>query len=252
MNIQKENKTEDYEITFLPTEKKLGEIEEWLIEEEQKTGNGFYCNWNNIKASFDKNKLVTISLNNKTIGFASWQLITEKTARIEIAEIKPSYRNKGVGKKLTDELLNFLKDKSIYVVDLLCSPKESEPIWKSMGFLEFPELPEKYHFNSDNKKLYKILTDNLQQNTKRNNEETIELWNEEPSSINENTESTYIWYLEFLNGTRKLSKPIIQPANYHWRLCWKKNGRKIDDDKVKRFKTKIDFGSFIIIEELLF
>lgn len=251
MTTEIQNATTNYQVTFSPTDKQVGEIEKWLIAERQKTGDGFYCNWNIIKSSFDKNELATISLNNKTIGFATWRLYTDKTARIEITEVKPTYRKKGIGKKLTTHLLNFLKNKGVCVVDLQCSPDTSERVWKRLGFVEFPEPPENYNFNSnDNKKLYSILTEHLQTASVQSADETIELWNDEPYTTDENTPPTYIWNIEFIDGTRKLSKPIIHPAYYEWRLRWRINGKTIKDDKVKRFKTEIDFGTFIIIDEL--
>jgi len=242
--------TDSYQVTFSPTIKQVGEIEKWLIAERKKSGDGFYCNWDTIKSSHSRNELVTISLNNKTIGFATWQLTTERTARIEIMEVKPTHRHKGIGKKLTTKLLNYLTDKNICVVDLQCSPETSEPVWKKLGFIEFPDPPENYNFNSDDsKQLYIILTENLQTSSVQHTDETIELWNDEPYRTN-NTLPTYTWNLEFVPGTRKLAKPIIYPGHYEWRLRWKINGKTIKDDKVKRFVTEIDFGTFIIIDEL--
>lgn len=251
MKTQVQNITANYEVIFSPSDKQFGEIEKWLIDEEIKAGKGFYCNWKFIKSSFDNNELATISFNNTTIGFVTWRITTDKTARIEIAEIRPSHRKKGIGKKLIDHLIEFLKTKNIVVVDLQCAPADSEPIWKRLGFVEFPDPPERYKFNSDgNKKLYKILTDHLRRSSVRRNDETIELWNNEPYRTIEITPPTYIWNLEFTNSTRKLSKPIIQPASYEWRIRWSKNEKTIEDEKVKRFTTEIDFNSFIIIEEL--
>lgn len=251
MTTEIQNTTDNYQVTFSPTDKQVGEIEKWLIAERQKTGDGFYCNWKIIKSSFDKNELATISLNNKTIGFATWRLTTNKTARIEIAEVKPTHRKKGIGKILTTQLINFLTEKGVRVVELQCSSKTSEPVWKRLGFVEFPDPPEKYNFNSgDNKKLYSILSEHLQPSSVQRADETIELWNDEPYTTNDNTPPTYFWNLEFIDGTRELSKPIIHPAHYEWRLRWRINGKTIKDDKIKRFKTEIDFGTFIIIDEL--
>jgi len=251
MTTEIQNKTKNYQVTFSPTDKQVEEIEKWLIAERQKTGDGFYCNWNIIKSSFDKNELATISLNNKTIGFATWRLTTDKTARIEIVEVKPTHRKKGIGKKLTSQLLNFLKNKGVFVVDLQCSPDTSEPIWKRLGFMEFPDPPENYNFNfGENKKLYSVLVESMQTSSVPRTNETIELWNDEPYTTDENTPPTYIWNIEFINGSRKLSKPIIHPAHYEWRIRWNINGKTIKDDKIKRFKTEIDFGTFIIIDEL--
>lgn len=247
-----QNTTANFQVTFSPTDKQVGEIEKWLIAERLKTGNGFYCNWNIIKSSFIKNELATISSNNETIGFATWRLITEKTARIELAEIHQGHRRKGIGKILITTLLNFLRDKGMHVVDLQCSPSSSEPIWKRLGFVEFPDPPQKYKFNSSaNKKLYSILTEHLQTSSIQHADETIELWNDEPYMTNDSTPPIYVWNVHFIEGTRKLLKPIVHPAHCEWRLRWKINGKTIKDDKIKRFKSEIDFGTFIIIEELI-
>ena len=222
MKTETQNRTASYQVTNSPTIKQVDEIEKWLIVERKKSGDGFYCNWETIKFSYVKNELVTISKNNKAIGFATWRLTSEKTARIEIVEVKPTYRKKGIGKKITTELFNFLKLKNIFVIDLQCSPVTSEPIWKRLGFLEFPDPPENYNFSlSANKTLYTILTNHLHTNSTQVTNETIELWNNEPYTKNENTPPTYIWNIEFIDGTRKLLKPIIHPAYYEWRMRWR-------------------------------
>ncbi|REA57119.1 hypothetical protein DSL64_24465 [Dyadobacter luteus] len=136
-------------------------------------------------------------------------------------------------------------------MDLQCSPDSSEPIWKLLGFVEFPDPPEHYKFSSeDNKKLYSILTDHLPTSSVQRTGEVIELWNNEPYKTTNNIPPAYVWNLEFKDGTRKLTTPIIHPAHYKWRLRWSLNGKTIRDDKIKRFKTEIDFGTFIIIDEL--
>jgi hypothetical protein len=251
ISIQLQNMNEIYKVTFSPSDKHVKEIEKWLKAERKNTGNGFYCNWEIIKSSFDKNELVTISLNNHTVGFATWLLTTNKTARIEIFEIKAKLRNKGIGKKLLFELLNCLEDKDVYVVDLQCAPSSSELFWKHLGFLEFPDTPESYKFNSGgNKKLYKILIEHLQISSKKGINETIELWNNEQYTQNDHTPSTYFWNIVFKDETRKLTKPIIHPAHHTWRLLWSNNGVTVEDKKIKRFNPEIYFENFIIIENL--
>lgn len=245
--------TNSYQVSFSPTDKRVDEIEKWLIAEEKKNGGGFYYNWNNIKSSFDKKELVTISLNNKTIGFVTWRISEENIAGIEIIEVKPTHRKKGVGKKLINELLNFLKTKNIYVVDLQCSPATSELFWKSLGFVEYPEALKDYLFSQGkNKKLFMILIEHLQTSHVEVYDETIELWNEEEYRTSKDTPPKYIWNIEYKQGTRQLIKPIIHPGHYKWRLRWKAKGKTIIDHQVQRFGTKIDFHNFVIINELIF
>lgn len=148
-------------------------------------------------------------------------------------------------------LTEFLKDKGVYVIDLQCSPETSEPIWKRLGFLEFPDPPENYGPDlRGNKKLYTILVEHLQASPVQSAEETIELWNYESYTSNDNSPPAYIWNLEFIEGTRRLVKPIIQPGYRGWRIRWKANDTIKQDNQVKRFMKEIEFGTFVIIDEL--
>ncbi len=252
MATEKTNNGKNYEVTFSPKDKQLIEIEKWLLAEKRKTDTGFYCNWKSIKSSYNKNELATISFKNKAIGFATWQLTTDKTAKIEITEIKPSFRKKGIGRELITQLINFLKNKDVFVIELQCSPKNSEYFWKRLGFEEFPEPLENYNFNQDyNKPLYYILKEYLQTSSVKSEGETIELWNNEPHKAKD-TIPSYIWNIKFIDGTRILSKPIIKPAHNEWRLRWRINGNTIKDGRIKYFKSEIDFATFIIINELIF
>lgn len=238
------------QVSFTPRNNDILELERWLLSENENTRKGFYCNLSSIKSSYDKNELVIISSNDRPIGFATWRLNTEKTAEIVIAEVKPSYRRKGIGKKLITELLKFLSDKGIWVVHLQCAPKESEPTWKALGFLEFPDPPENYNFNiGGNKELFKILCAHLPTSSGQFGNETIELWNDEPH-ITDDTIPTYNWNVFILDSTRKLATPIIHPGYHQWRLRWRINGKTIGDSKVNRFPIDIDFENFIIIHEL--
>lgn len=239
-----------YIINFSPADHHISEIKKWLIDEERKTRKGFYCNWEIIKSSYVKGQLITISHRNRTIGFATFYSNTEKTIKIEIAEIKPSYRKKGAGKKLTAELLKHFKDKGVVVAYLQCAPETSEPIWKKLGFIEYPDPPENYNFNaSGNKQLFQILTPHINPNNLGESNERIELWNDEPYRTGD-TEPTYVWHLEFIPNTRKLKTPIIHPAHYEWRIRWTSNGKVIKDNKIKYFGKEIDYETFIVIDEL--
>lgn len=237
----------DYHVDFSPALAQIAEIEKWLIE-EHKTGSGFYCNWNVIQSHILKGNIAIISFHKESIGFITWRQTSEYTARIEIAEINPDYRRNGAGRKLVEELLLFFKNDNIKVVDLKCSPEKSEFFWKSVGFKEFPDPPKNYKFNpNDKKRLYHILTDFLIPNNAIEDGEVIELWNNEPHATDNNS-PTYIWDIR---NYQTSFLPIIHPAHYEWRLRWKRDGRIIFDDKIKRFKNEIDFGNFIIIKELL-
>lgn len=242
--------SDKYKINFSPTDKEISEIEKWLIDEDNKSGEGFYCNWNIITSSHRDKRLVSISHRNKAIGFATFYHSSDKTVKIEIAEVKPTYRKKGVGKKLVDELLKDFKEKGFLLVHLQCSPETSEPIWKRLDFIDFPDPPENYNFSiSADKQLFRILTDYLEPNNLVETGDKIELWNDEPY-MTRNILPKYTWNIDFIKDTRKLRKPIIHPGHYEWRIRWTSNGQIVVDDKVKYFGIDIGFGTFIIIDEL--
>lgn len=240
-----------YLINFEPTYTQLIEIENWLRIESQNTGEGFYCNWNIIKTSFQNNKLVVISYRKKVVGFLTFQdYNNDKCIKIEIAEVKNTYRNKGVGKRLINEFLAQFRNKGFLVAILDCCPNTSKPIWKKIGFYEYPERIEQYSYLSiEPKPLYRILTNCLEPNVPQKTNEQIELWNKEHFSAM-TSESKQIWEIEFIQGTRKLIKPIIYPINREWRIRWILNNKVIFDNMIKYFPCEIIFGTFMVIESL--
>ena len=125
-------------VSFNPTKKQLIEIEGWLLRERSQTGEGFYCNRRIIKNSFSKNEMATISKTSKTVGFAIWNNIADFSVTIDIAEIKPRYRKKGLGEELISRLIDYLISLNIYVAYLECMPESSEFFWRHLGFIDFP------------------------------------------------------------------------------------------------------------------
>ncbi|MEA3451526.1 MAG: hypothetical protein U9Q83_06435 [Bacteroidota bacterium] len=81
-----------------PLKKHISEIEKWLIEERNKTGDGFYCNWNVIENAIKENRIIVLTIDDFAIGFVTYR-IDELIANIDIAEINPKYRKKEYGKK---------------------------------------------------------------------------------------------------------------------------------------------------------
>jgi hypothetical protein len=59
----------EYKINFSPSQTDLKKIEDWLIQESERYDDGFYCNWNIIENSFERNGLISLELNDTPIGF---------------------------------------------------------------------------------------------------------------------------------------------------------------------------------------
>ena len=97
-------------ICFSPTADELIEIYRWLEEEERlEKYAGFYCNWDSIIYSFERKEIAIISDMGSPVGFMSW-ILAEKTAKIQLAEIKPGHRQQGLGKRLTNTVLDHFRN----------------------------------------------------------------------------------------------------------------------------------------------
>lgn len=229
---------------FHPSEKHLADIKNWLIKESNITNSGFYCNWKVIEGEFAKNNVAVITENDFAIGFTVYR-IYEFRAVIDIAETKPTERKKGIARKLISDTLEYFGQKGVLVCELFCSPKNSEPFWKKIGFVNFPELPHNSRIN-----MFKPLVETLKSTEKAESETKISLWNCEPyQAVREKPK--WNWDLNFAEDNETLTKPIIIPVSGDWQVELTKNGQKIVTEKVKRFPIDlVDYGSFMIIRKL--
>ncbi|WP_338731433.1 GNAT family N-acetyltransferase [Mangrovimonas cancribranchiae] len=229
---------------FHPSEKHLADIKNWLIKEWNETKSGFYCNWNIIEEEFAKNNVAVITENDFVIGFLVYR-IYEFQAIIDIAETKPTERKKGIARKLINDTLDYFGQKGVLVCELFCSPENSEPFWKRIGFENFPDLPHNSRIN-----MFKPLVETLKPTEKAKSDTKISLWNCEPYQA-DREKAKWNWDLNFADDNKTLTKPIIFPVSSDWQVELTKNGQKIVSEKVKRFRIDLaDNGSFMIIRKL--
>lgn len=229
-----------------PTKDQLNQIEKWLIEEKNSTGDGFYCNWSIITSAYEEKELAIILEGKQTIGFIAWDA-SKFTAMIVIVEIKPTHRNRGLGKYLISKLIEQLISENVCVVKLEYSSRKSELFFRNLGFVNFPE-----GHNSRYCELYKIVVPHLEVHQDNDNDidEFVELWNDDFCDA-QKLKATWKWQLSFKDGTRELEKPIIHPCHYDWRMRWTNGSTTIEDKKVKYFgQGEIYFGGFLIIKEM--
>ena len=243
---------QNVKVSFEPTTDQMATIKEWLfIEDEKKKFDGFYCNWNSIEYSWERNEIAIILNNEVPIGFITWWL-SDKVAKIQIAEIKPGFRKKGYGRLLTETTLNRLKGHGIMVSYLHCQPAKSENTWTKIGFSRFPDVPSFKHYNNgeEGRHLYRILVPHLEINELVKTDEQIQLWSVERYEADKYAPQ-WEWQLSFDKGSRRLVKPIIFPANCKWNIRWVRNNETIKSDEIKYFsKQEIAFNNFVIIEEM--
>ena len=234
-----------YNIIFNPTVEHLEELECWLKAEEVDTNDGFYCNWPIILKSFEKKDLVILEYQKLAIGLLVYT-VAELTVKIDIAEIKPDFRGRGLGKFFVDGFFEVIAKRGILVAELYCKPINSESIWKKLSFLNFPKFP-----NESKIMMYRVLVPaSKPEENLSSAAEVIELWNDEPYlAMNQNP--VWQWGIKYKLNSQELSLPIIHPACYEWQICWRTDQEIHVKDKIKRFdKAKIEYGNFIIIKEL--
>jgi len=235
-----------FQINILPTQLNLKKIEEWLIEEEKNYNEGFYCNWTIIAKAFKNGALITFDFDEMPIGFLVWSR-GEIHAEIDVLEIKPDFRNKGIGEFFFKQFSDYLKKNKFLVIKLFCAPKESKKFWKKMGFIKFPHRG----FSEAELTYFKPLINIQRKSKNRQRGHLIEIWNVEPHLKN-NFSPKWTWNIKLNNDV--LILPIIHPCNSNWNMRWSKNGETIKEDKVKYFdieENRVDYSPFIYIEKLI-
>lgn len=220
----------------------LDEIENWLKEELLTSKNGFYHNWNLIIKSYSEKKMAILTNEKNVIGFLIWS-IGDIYVEIDILEIKPVFRKKGIGKYFINEISEYFKKKKFLALKLFCEPKESESFWKKMEFIKFPNRG----YSESELTFFKplIIVNKSQTNVDENNK--LELWNLEPYNVKD-SKPKWVWNIDESNFM-----PILHPCNSNWNIRWTKNGKIVKEDKVKYFTNKnnqIEFSQFIYIEKL--
>jgi hypothetical protein len=231
-----------FEIKFEITNFELDEIENWLKKELYTSKNGFYHNWDIITRANSEKKIIILKNKINVIGFLIWSDYNIYV-EIDIFEIRPEYRMKGVGKYFFYEVSFFFRNQNFFAIKLFCEPIESEEFWKRMEFRKFPKtqysIPELTYF----KPLIEINEPSVE--VDENNK--LELWDVEPHQ-KESTKPQWSWNI----NTDKFI-PILNPCNSNWNIRWTKNGKIIREQKVKRFSIQgkeIEFGGFIFLKEL--
>jgi GNAT superfamily N-acetyltransferase len=241
---------DDLIISFSPTTEHLNNIKQWLIAEDLNN-DGFFCNWNVIKSSFDQKHMAVILNRNIPIGYSIWNDI-EPVVTLDIVEVKHGLRRKGYGKILINAVTNFFQTKGVKVIKVHCQPSSSEKVWKKLGFIQFPIASAFDDFNAKHSKhLYKIIEQPLEMTKEFGvGDEVIELWDDEKFLITEQ-KPTWVWKLKCKVNSSELLRPIIFPCHPDWRIRWRIGDRVFIDETVKYFSNvSIRYGSFMIIHSL--
>lgn len=115
------------------TAKDLASIEMWLRDERERTGAGFYCNWNIITDGFETEEMFVVDVDGDPVGF----LVNEGAHHI-IAEVRPDQRGRGYGQVIAEAMLAQSTERGLSVIEIACAPETSAPFWARMGFTPVP------------------------------------------------------------------------------------------------------------------
>ncbi len=231
-------------VLFEPTLQHLNEIKKWLQKEDRSSNEGFFCQMDIIENSFQKNRLIVVTKDDVAVGFLTFYY-SDYIVNIEIAEVKPSERKKGISKLLLQGSFDrFVKD-GVFVAQLFCAPASSEKIWKRMGFINFTNgiirEPRIY--------LYKILVETTELYKQENVAELIELWDSE--DYGNEIPPMWRWEIVRQEKSNKLVKPIIHPCSDKWSVAHR-IGSEIREKRIMKYfdEGKHDGGHFLIVTEL--
>jgi GNAT superfamily N-acetyltransferase len=101
--------------------------------EELSTGDGFWGNRNIIRRTQASDELEVLSQRNdlRVLAFCVWSLCL---GSMDIIEVRPGCRGRGLGRYLTQYVLDQLRSRDFIGVEIQCMPEESLLVWQKMGF----------------------------------------------------------------------------------------------------------------------
>lgn len=238
-------KNEELRLNTNPSITDLYAIKEWLKDEYERTGEGFYANWKGIEEDFNNDNLVILSYLNSPIGFVAFFRF-EIYVEILLFAIEPKFRNRGFGKILYQKIAEHFRRENYVALKLFCKPEESEAFWKKMDFIEYPDIGYCEHSLT----YYKPLIEIEKPTTNKNLNNRLELWDCEPYQ-KKDRQPAWIWDLDSDNNSTTL--PIVLPCNNNWNIRCIKNGEIQKEGNVKSFESKekiIHFPPFLYISSI--
>lgn len=125
------------------TESSLDELLRWLRREEAESGEGFFCNEEIIAASHASGDLHCGIANGQVVGFVV-HTATPARASIDILEVHPQHRRRGIGTQLAADTIKRLHASAAQFITVQCRPRSSEAFWRSLGFASSPSSPKRW------------------------------------------------------------------------------------------------------------
>jgi GNAT superfamily N-acetyltransferase len=114
-------------------EEHLAEIFAWLRAEEEQCGEGFYCHRDVIVSSFEAGEVYCAFCEGQIAGFVVHNRKSIGSA-IDLLEVRPELRGRGLGKLLADDVTERLFAMGTEFIEVQCAPRSSERFWRNRGF----------------------------------------------------------------------------------------------------------------------
>ncbi len=92
--------------------------------EELSTGDGFWCNRDLIRRAQANDELEVLAqrYSSRVLAFCVW---SPRHGSVDIIEVRPGCRGKGLGRYLTQYVLDHLRDRDFIGVEIQCVPEKS-------------------------------------------------------------------------------------------------------------------------------
>lgn len=111
------------------TEADLRELERWLREEMDATGEGFHCNWDVIERCHRRGILEVFCVNGAAVAF-----LCDADTGPAIIEVHPDHRRRGYARALMEKAIQNARARGNSVIEIEFAPPESAPVWERCGF----------------------------------------------------------------------------------------------------------------------
>ncbi|WP_092705319.1 GNAT family N-acetyltransferase [Rhodanobacter glycinis] len=116
------------------TKQLLNQVLGWLEREQQECGEGFFCKSKMLVQAHEAGELYCGLAGGSAVGFVMHSIVSAR-ASIDILEVHPERRRQRIGTQLALNAIERLRSAGAETVGVQCSPRSSEPFWRSLGFL---------------------------------------------------------------------------------------------------------------------
>lgn len=109
-------------------------IERWLEQEYVATGEGFWVNINVIRKAAHDREIMVARVGGLAVAFLVWGNAFPERGVIDILEVAPQFRERGIGRALYLNAEAMLRGRGVTAIRGKCSPASSEAFWRKLGF----------------------------------------------------------------------------------------------------------------------